>query len=53
MTNNNSGDQSTIEQGGTGILERGRPDGLGKASEDQPVLPSRQPIKTPGDVKRK
>jgi hypothetical protein len=56
MANNSNDDKATIERGtygDRGVLERGRPDGLGSPSDDQPILPSRQPIRTPPDVKRK
>jgi hypothetical protein len=36
-----------------GVLENNRPDGLGKPSDDQPVLPSRQPIPTPPDITKR
>jgi hypothetical protein len=41
MANNNNDDQPTIERGtygDRGVLERGRPDGLGSPSDDEPVL---------------
>jgi hypothetical protein len=46
-------DSSTIEQGGGNILERGRPDGVGKPSNDQPNMPNPQPVKIPGNVTRR
>jgi hypothetical protein len=56
MANNSNDDKPTIERGAygdRGVLERCRPDGVGVPSDDQPVLPGRQPVPTPGDVKRK
>ena len=49
----NDSDKPTIEQGGTGILERGRPDGLGSPSNDQPVLPSREKVTVPSGFPRR
>jgi len=43
----------TIERGSfgdRGVLESGRPDGLGEVGGDQPVLPNPQAVKVPGDV---
>jgi hypothetical protein len=51
MASDNSG--KTIEQGGSGILERNRPDGLGSPSSDQPNLPNPQPVKVPGNITRR
>ncbi len=53
MTNND--DKPTMEGGSYGdrrVLEQGRPDGYGKPSDDQPNLPSPQPVKVPGNVTR-
>jgi hypothetical protein len=46
-------DDSTIERGSygdRGVLEKGRPDGVGKPSNDQPNFPNPQPVKVPGNV---
>jgi hypothetical protein len=51
MTNDT---EPTIERTSRdGVLERGRPDGLGQPSDDQPNLPSRQPIRTPPNFTKK
>ena len=50
MADNES--KPTIERGSygdRGVLEQGRPDGVGYPSSDQEVLPSRQPVKI-GDI---
>jgi hypothetical protein len=36
-----------------GLLDTSRPDGLGTPSDDQPVLPSKQPVRTPPDVTKR
>ena len=49
-------DDNTIERGGPGdrgVLEKGRPDDVGKCSDDQPILPSRQPVNIPSDFPRR
>jgi hypothetical protein len=53
MANDSSKSDSTIEQGGSGILEKGRPDGVGKCSDDQPILPSRQAVNIPTNFPRR
>ena len=48
-----SENKPTIERGSfgdRGVLESGRPDGLGEVGGDQPVLPNPQAVKVPGDV---
>jgi hypothetical protein len=48
-------DRTTIERGSygdRGVLERNRPDGLGKSSDDQPNLPNPQPVNVPGNITR-
>ncbi len=39
----------TTQQSGE-RLDTTFPDGVGKPSEADPVLPSRQPVRTPGDI---
>jgi hypothetical protein len=65
MANNNGDDKptepikvpySTIERGSygdRGVLESGRPDGVGSPSDDQPILPSRQAVRTPDDITKR
>jgi hypothetical protein len=47
---------TTADYGGhdsdSGVLEKNRPDGYGKPSDDQPNLPNPQPVKVPGNVTR-
>ena len=49
-------DGATIERGSfedRAPLEKGRPDGLGEVSPDQPVLPSKEKVQIPRDWPRK
>jgi hypothetical protein len=43
-------DDSKIPHLGGTLDDATRPDGYGSPSNDQPVLPSRQPVPTPRDV---
>ena len=46
-------DDSKIPQQGGTLDDASRPNGYGTPSEDQPVLPSRQPVPTPKDVTKR
>jgi hypothetical protein len=53
---NMANDDNTIERGGPGdrgVLEKGRPDGLGAPSNDQPNRPSPQIVNIPTNFPRR